>query len=180
MRVVATRPTIAFAGRMWIYLLRHGIAENPTLGQPDEQRALTPQGWERLERASEAWQKLVLKPNTILCSPYLRACETASVLAKASGYDGALQKEDALVPHAQTAQAIAALEGEMLQQTSAVALVGHEPHLGYLLGSLVTGHPRISIPFGRGQLVGLETESTTSLTTTMRFSMRQSLAAKLT
>ena len=86
----------------------------------------------------------------------------------------------ALVPHAQTAQAIAALEGEMLQQTSAVALVGHEPHLGYLLGSLVTGHPRISIPFGRGQLVGLETESTTSLTTTMRFSMRQSLAAKLT
>ena len=34
---------------MWIYLLRHGIAEEPKVGQADEDRALTKQGRERLD-----------------------------------------------------------------------------------------------------------------------------------
>ena len=165
---------------MWIYLLRHGIAEEPAVGKSDDQRVLTPEGWDRLEAASKAWQRLAVKPDHILTSPLVRARETASVLAKAVGYGGTLREEESLVPHASTTQTITMLEGEMLSQTTAIALVGHEPHLGYLLGSLLTGHARISIPFGRGQLVGLTTESPTSLTTALRFSIDQSLAAKLT
>jgi len=164
---------------MWIYLLRHGIAENPGSGQPDEQRVLTPEGRDRLELASKAWQKLVPTPALILTSPFARARETASILAKAVGFGGELRQEGALVPHAKTEQTITVVEGELLSQTASVALVGHEPHLGYLLGSLLTGHPNISIPFGRGMLVGLETESMTNLTTILRFSLGQKLAARL-
>lgn len=179
-RVVATRSTIAFAGNMWIYLLRHGIAEDSRSGQPDEQRALTQEGWDRLEIAAKTWQKLVPTPELVLTSPLLRARETAQVLAKAVGFAGELRHEDTLVPHVRPEQTITVLEAELLSQTASLAVVGHEPHLGYLLGSLLTGHPHISIPFQRGSLVGVETESTSNLIAGLRFSLGQKLCAKLT
>lgn len=150
------------------------------MGQPDEQRALTQEGWDRLEIAAKAWQKLIPTPQWILTSPFLRARETASVLARAVAFRGDLRHDDSLVPHARPEQTITVLEGELLSQTASVAVVGHEPHLGYLLGSLLTGHPRISIPFQRGSLVGVETESTSNLIAGLRFSLGQKPAAKLT
>lgn len=165
---------------MWIYLLRHGIAEDPAPGQPDEQRALTPEGLHRLENAGKAWQKLVPTPQLVLTSPYLRARQTASLFAKAVDYEGELRHEDALVPHGQPEQVITVLEGELLSRTESVAVIGHEPHLGYLLGSLLTGHSRLSVPFGRGMLTAVETTSPSNVVTRLRFSLTQKLAARLT
>ena len=163
---------------MWIYLLRHGIADDPGLGS-DEERRITDEGLARLTAAAISWQKLVPTPQMVLTSPYRRARETAGVFAEAVGYQGELRDDARLVPHGSTAETLALLEGELLSQTQSVALVGHEPHLGYLLGSLLTGHAHLSVPLGRGMLVGLETESTTNVIAGLRFSLTQTAAGKI-
>ncbi|MFT4515605.1 MAG: phosphohistidine phosphatase [Planctomycetota bacterium] len=164
---------------MWIYLLRHGIAEDPSLGSADEDRRLTDEGVERLTRAGKTWQKLMVAPELVLTSPYRRARETAAMFAKAVGYGGELRDEAKLVPHGRTDETLVLLEGLLLAQTASVALIGHEPNLGYLLGSLLTGHSHLSMPLKRGMLVGLETESTTNVICGLRFSMTQRIAAQL-
>ncbi|MEZ6036763.1 MAG: phosphohistidine phosphatase SixA [Planctomycetota bacterium] len=165
---------------MWIYLLRHGIAEDPQPGQSDDERALTEQGWRRLRRAAPAWSRLVGGIDVLVSSPLRRARETATVLAEAGGFRGELRIDEGLVPGAAPALALAMLEAELLSGTDSVAVVGHEPHLGYLLGTLLTGHPRVTVPFKKGMLVGLEATSPTSLATGLRFTLTQKAAARLT
>lgn len=164
---------------MWIYLLRHGIAEEPQHGVSDEQRALTDIGKDRLQKASNTWQTLVTQPDAVFASPLVRAKETAAIFSEAVGFGGEFTETDALVPHAQPALAMAFLEGELLSKADSVAIVGHEPHLGYLLGNLLTGHPRISIPLKKGMLVGLQAESPSNLVVGLRFSLTQKFAGRL-
>jgi phosphohistidine phosphatase SixA len=61
-----------------IYLLRHGIAENST---PDSDRALTPEGREKLRRVLARARDADVAPSLILSSPYRRALETAEIAA---------------------------------------------------------------------------------------------------
>ena len=91
-----------------------------------------------------------------------------------------LEIDDALTPGADPSRALTALEGEMLSRTDSVAVVGHEPHLGYLLGALLTGHPRQSIPLKKGMLVGLQVEGATTILAGLRFSLSTKAAAQLT
>lgn len=165
---------------MWIYLLRHGVAEDHRPDLPDEDRALTDEGRRRLRRAGKAWQKLLSAPALVVTSPLLRARQTTEELVAALGDPGELRVDAGLVPGAPLHAALTLLEAELLSGTESVALVGHEPHLGYLLGSLLTAHPRQSVPLKKGMLVGLQTESTTSLVTGLRFSLSQKAAARLT
>lgn len=164
---------------MLIYLLRHGIAEDPAAGQGDHERALTDEGWKRLRRAATAWRKLCEPPAVVFVSPLRRAQETASVLQEAVRGTGELRTEQALVPGAAAATALKLLEAEHLSGTKCVALVGHEPHLGYLLGLLLTGHPRLAIPLKKGMLVAVETESTASMVAGLRWALTQRAAAAL-
>lgn len=165
---------------MWIYLLRHGIAEDHRPGLADEDRALTDVGRQRLERAGAAWRELVPTPDIVVTSPLKRARQTADAFVAAVGFDADVRVDEGLVPGARTADAVTLLEGELLSRTGSVALIGHEPHLGYLLGSLVSGDPRLSIPLKKGMLVGLQTESTTTLVAGLRFALSQKAAARLT
>ena len=71
------------------------------------------------------------------------------------------------------------LEAEALAGCPSIAVVGHEPHLGYLLGLLVTGHPRQPIPLKKGMLVGVETLSSASLVGNLRFALSQRAAGAL-
>jgi phosphohistidine phosphatase len=164
---------------MLIYLLRHGIAEDPAAGQGDHERALTDEGWKRLRRAAPAWRQLCEVPAVVFVSPLRRAQETASVLQEALRGAGELRTEPALVPGASTSVIMRLLEAEQFAGTKCVALVGHEPHLGYLLGGLLTGHPRLAIPLKKGMLVAVETESTASLVAGLRWSLTQRAAAAL-
>ncbi len=163
---------------MHIYLLRHGIAEDMAPGG-DAERALTDEGWKRLRRAAPAWQALLEPPAVVFASPLRRAQETATVFAEAVRFRGELRIEAALTPDAPPALATALLEAEALSGTQSVAMVGHEPHLGYLLGLLLTGHPRQPIPFKKGMLVAVETASAASLIAGLRLTLTQRAAARL-
>jgi phosphohistidine phosphatase len=165
---------------MHIYLLRHGIAEDagPTVAEPD--RALTEEGWKRLRRAALAWRSLVVTPDVIMVSPLRRAQETAQVFAEAVRFRGELRTDNSLIPSAPASLALSLIEVEALSQTKGVAVIGHEPNLGYLLGTLITGHPRLPIPLKKGMLVGVDTESTTGLVASLRFALSSKAAADLT
>ena len=68
---------------MNLYLLRHGIAVEP--GTPDYEidadRPLTSKGGERMRDIAGAMQALELSFDCILTSPYLRARQTAEIVA---------------------------------------------------------------------------------------------------
>ena len=164
---------------MLIYLLRHGIAEDGGDGLRDAERALTEEGWKKLRKAADAWRRIVEPPQVVFSSPLRRAKETAAVLVEALGIAPELRIEDALVPSAPAAVAMSLLEAEQHSGTTSVAVVGHEPHLGYLLGLLLTGHPRLPIPLKKGMLVAVETESAASLIAGLRFALTQRAAGAL-
>lgn len=164
---------------MDIYLLRHGIAEDAGPGMADHDRALTDEGWKRLRKAAVAWRTLVPTPAVVMVSPLRRALQTAEVFAEAVSFTGELRVADALVPNGAPSVALSMLEAESLSQTPAVAVIGHEPHLGYLLGALLTGHPRQSVPLKKGMLVAIETESSASMLGTLRFALSQKVAAQI-
>ena len=164
---------------MLIYLLRHGIAEDAGPGGRDHDRKLTDEGWKRLQRAAPAWRKVCEPPQVVFVSPLRRAQETATVLVDTIGKGAELRTEPALAPEVGAQVAMALLEAEQHSGTRCVAMVGHEPHLGYLLGLLLTGHPRQPVPFKKGMLVGVETESSASLIAGLRFVLSQRAAGEL-
>lgn len=164
---------------MHIHLLRHGIAEDGVPGGDDGARALTDEGKKRLRKAAAAWRALVAPPDVVWTSPLLRAQQTCAIFCDAIGFGGEVQVCADLVPEAAPSRALALLEGEALSGTGSVALIGHEPHLGYLLGLLLTGQGRMPVPFKKGMLVGVETASPTSLVGQLRFALTQKLAGEL-
>ncbi|MFY9342522.1 MAG: phosphohistidine phosphatase SixA [Planctomycetota bacterium] len=165
---------------MHIYLLRHGIAEDGSATVPDHARALTEEGWKRLRNAAPTWATLVPAPDVVLVSPLRRARETAQVFVEAVGFRGEVRIAEALLPNGAPSVAVSMLEAEALSGTKAVALVGHEPHLGYLAGVLLTGHPRQTVPLKKGMLIAVETESTASMVAVLRFALSQRIAGELT
>ncbi|MFO1076659.1 MAG: phosphohistidine phosphatase SixA [Planctomycetota bacterium] len=163
---------------MWIHLLRHGRAEEG-FGKPDEQRALTPEGWQKLRASAPTWRRLVVPLQVAFVSPLRRAQETASVLLENVGGDPEVRIDGSLAPHGDAAETLARLLDERRTGTESVAAVGHEPHLGTLLGLLLTGRPSHAIPFKKGMLVAVELRSTASAIAELRWSLTQRAAAEL-
>ena len=163
---------------MWIYLLRHGRAEEG-FGMVDEQRALTPEGWEKLRAAAPVWQRLMEPLELALVSPLRRAQETASVLLEAMTGETEVRTAAVLAPHGDPNDALAMVLDAVRAGTGAAAIVGHEPHLGSLLGLLLTGSPRHAIPLKKGMLVAVELPNTASAIGELRWSLTQRAAAAL-
>ena len=150
---------------MQVLLMRHGEAVDAVgTSMSDEERPLTRNGREELERACRAYATLVAPPDRLLHSPLLRACQSAELLVEALGVDASrVETNEALVPAARPNQILDALQGEVMSGTSCVALVGHEPHLGSLLGLLLTGTEHYALPLRKGMLVRVDIDAPQSL-----------------
>jgi phosphohistidine phosphatase len=162
---------------MRIHLLRHGIAEDRAATGNDHDRALTEEGWRRLRKAIRTWRALVPRPDQVWVSPLLRAQQTAEVLCAALDAPAA-RVEPCLSPESGCQTAAHLLEAEQLAGVGSIVLVGHEPHLGHLLGLLLTGQRHQPIPLKKGMLVGVETHSPASLLAELRFALSQRAAAE--
>src|SRR5205823_3949413 len=88
------------AGIMNIYLLRHGIAVDPSApGFPkDADRPLTPKGRRRLRQIAGAMGALKISFDVILSSPYVRAQQTAELVTKILKRRKKLKFTDELTP----------------------------------------------------------------------------------
>lgn len=125
---------------MRIILFRHGpAASRDAVRWPDDaRRPLTGQGAKRTAAAARGLARIERGIGLIASSPLVRADETARILAEACGLDGH-ETTDALVPGRSFRKALEWLEAH--RDAGDVVLVGHEPDLGKLAGTLVFGAP---------------------------------------
>ena len=119
-----------------IALVRHGIAaghDDPRYPQ-DADRPLTKDGVQKTRAAAAGMRTLGLAPRCIVSSPYVRARETAEILAEALGCDAdTLQIDDVFTPETAAEAAWRRLLEIARTGTDATALtiqVGHQPQMG--------------------------------------------------
>ena len=134
---------------MELFLIRHAIAAPRSLTLPDAERPLTRQGRERFAQAVAGMQRLGIRLRQVHHSPWLRAVETAALLAP-------VLQGDLLATQTLARPPAAALLDE-IDQTPA-ALVGHEPWMSDLLAWLLAGSPTAGAMFAfkKGGVAWLE------------------------
>ena len=142
---------------MNIYLLRHGIAAEPgALGiKTDAERPLIPKGEQRLREAAAAMDKMGLSFDEVISSPYLRAKQTAEIVAKYFKLQKNLMFLDDLIPGGNPQALIRQLNG-LKPAPENILLVGHEPYLSRLIALLSSGSPTATIEMKKGGLCKLE------------------------
>lgn len=125
-----------------LVLLRHAQAGDPVrfalTGQGDHLRPLTDRGVERMTDAAAGLASQFDDTPRIVSSPYLRARQTADILAEALGVE-VMEESSLLTPDADPLAL-----GPWLTEHSGgptLVLVGHEPHLSGLCGWLLCGQP---------------------------------------
>jgi phosphohistidine phosphatase len=138
---------------MQIYLLRHGIAEDARPGQADADRALTPEGRDKLRRVLKRARAADVLPALILSSPLKRALETAKIAAETLKYDGEIVRTRALEPEAPPEHAWDEIRAR--RDVSAILLAGHEPHMSNMLAFLLDC-PSLQVEFKKGALARVD------------------------
>lgn len=142
---------------MVLYVLRHAEAVAANDNLPDEWRYLTEKGAKSVVKVSRDMPRYGRKPRLIISSPLVRAVQTAQIAAayacrrsemiisgslRADGDLGELQ--DLLRSHAKAKR---------------VMVVGHEPHLGSLVASLLQKESTIQLTKGGCVALELDTEA---------------------
>ena len=115
---------------MELFLLRHGPAvEGGTRGfEDDAARPLTPRGRRQLRKTAGAIRKLEPDLDLILSSPFLRAKQTAEIVAAGLKLKKRLKFSNALAPGGQPAILLRQL-ARLKPVPEKILLVGHEPDL---------------------------------------------------
>lgn len=131
---------------MQVVLFRHGIAEDREIfagrGLPDSERPLTGKGGRRTRQAARGLACLLPALDAIGTSPYLRARQTADIVAGVYEEAGRVPERetiDAMRPGGELMEVRRSLERELNRDV--VALVGHEPDLSELMAWFTTGRP---------------------------------------
>lgn len=141
---------------MNLVIIRHGPAGDPEewerKGRDDRLRPLTPEGRKEMQRVAAGLARLVPKIGVLATSPLVRAAETAEIVAKEC--DSETVSLETLAPDRDPEEVVRWLREQPAEQT--VALVGHEPHLGLLVGYLLTGTPRSFVDLKKGGACRLE------------------------
>jgi phosphohistidine phosphatase len=146
---------------MNLYLLRHGLAaERAPHSTKDADRPLTPKGKRKLWLVAEAMEALELSFDRILSSPYVRARQTAEIVAEAFNARPRLEFTDTLTPHGNSKHLVELLL-HIEPQPQNILLVGHEPYLSELISLLLAGDTRLAVEMKKAALCHLTAGSLT-------------------
>ena len=110
---------------MRLFIVRHAEAAP---GDPDALRPLTAAGRDVARAVGE--QLAAKRPDAVLCSPLLRARETASLIARPAGLEP--EADDRLAPGATAAEVRELTEG----RGDTVVIVGHQPDCSEIVAEL--------------------------------------------
>jgi len=138
---------------MEIYILRHGVAEEPQAGQPDSERVLTADGRKKLRNVLRAAGSAGVAPALILSSPYKRALQTAQLAAEILGYKDEIVRTSALEPNS-SPKAVWD-EIRVHKDQAGILLAGHEPLFSRLMAYLL-GSQELQVDFKKGALACIE------------------------
>ena len=135
---------------MNLYIVRHAIAvERGTPGyEDDSKRPLTDNGRKKMKKIVQGLHQLDIKFDMILSSPYMRARDTAKILASEFKLKDQLNFSDNLIPPGN----FEALIDEIHEKynVESLVLVGHEPMLSQFISWLTTGNTDMKINFKKG------------------------------
>lgn len=120
---------------MILYLVRHGIAidrDDPAC-PAEAERYLTQEGVQRTREAARGIRRLVDRPGTLLSSPYVRARQTAEIVAKELGIAAErIVTTTALLPEAAPAKLFRELGS---YADSDVMAFGHAPNVDEVIAA---------------------------------------------
>jgi phosphohistidine phosphatase len=142
-----------------LLVIRHAIAEEredfARSGRDDSERPLTDEGREKMRRNAEALRRLVPSLDLLASSPYVRARQTAELVAEA--YERATDRiavVESLTPEAPLER----FQSWVQRQSKArvIAVVGHEPQLGMLVTWLMSGLRESRVELKKGGACLLE------------------------
>ena len=143
---------------MDLYILRHAIAEERTASSgADSDRCLTPVGAKKMRRIAAGMKASKLGFDLILSSPFVRAKETAQIVADVFDLTKQLEFSPQLAPDGNPADLISELNKEHRGKKS-VLLVGHEPYLSRLVSLLISGDTGLLIELKKGGACKLSVE----------------------
>jgi phosphohistidine phosphatase len=144
---------------MQLLVIRHAIAEDrdtfASSGRDDSERPLTAAGRDKMRRAVAGLRRVVPTIDLLASSPYVRAIQTAEVVAAEYGIDE-IKKVDALVPDAPLQRFLTWFQRKATADV--IAIVGHEPHLGQLVTWLISGLRESRVEMKKGGACLLEFE----------------------
>lgn len=130
---------------MQLYIVRHGIAidrEDPRC-PPDPERYLTEEGVEKTKAVAGGLAALGVSGDLFLTSPYVRAVQTAEIVASTLGYPKQkIRRTDSLLPGSEPSLLFRELATD--KQASSVFLFGHAPHLDDLIASAVGARKHVT------------------------------------
>ena len=120
---------------MRIYLVRHGESVDRIPGMPDSARHLSARGRVEFRGMAHRFRDAGALPTRIFTSPFVRAVQTAEILAETLRYDGEVAVAAQLSPGFDLEGLNAVLDGSPGEPE--IAFVGHEPDLGAVLSRLL-------------------------------------------
>ena len=139
---------------MDLFFLRHGeAAEKGVSGvSKDSERPLTREGMDQILEMARGMKAMDLFFDWILSSPFVRARQTAEIVAEVFKTQDLLEETQNLVIGADPEELIREV-GTRFEKS--VLLVGHEPFLSRLISVLVGGESGLSIVMKKGGLCKL-------------------------
>jgi phosphohistidine phosphatase len=143
---------------MNLYIVRHAIAvENGTPGyEDDSQRPLTDTGIKKMKKIAKGLRQLDVGFDVVLTSPYVRARDTAKILAKEYGIKDKVAFTDNLIPPGDFEKLIQEIQTSY--NVDNLALVGHEPMLSQFISWLTAGDNDSKITLKKGGVAYLVAE----------------------
>jgi len=143
---------------MNLYIIRHAIAvDEGTPEYQDNERPLTDKGRKKMRQIAKGMRNLGVDLDLILSSPYVRAKETAEVLAEVFKIKSDIAFSDNLIPMGDPDVLIAEIN-EKHGTSNTIALVGHEPQLTALMSMLVADNAVIDMTLKKGGVCRLSAD----------------------
>lgn len=143
---------------MILYILRHAIAKDRARWtKADADRPLTAEGIRKFKKCTRGLKELGITFDVILSSPYRRAYDTATLVAKA--YKCAEPRILKSLASDGDPQALIRYLTQNHRSWERLLIVGHEPYLSRLIGTLIAGDARAGIELKKGGLCSLESDA---------------------
>lgn len=142
---------------MKLIFVRHGLAGDKAKyvlsGKPDPGRPLTAKGVRKMKKAAAGLKKITGGADAVVSSPYLRAVQTAEILARKLGVKKP-GKTVSLAPVGRLTDLLTYLR--RYPAGAAIVLAGHEPHLGNIISQFLRGAGEAFVSLGKGGACMLE------------------------
>jgi phosphohistidine phosphatase len=135
---------------MNLYIIRHAIAvdEGTSDYESDSERPLTDKGRKKMRQIAKGLRNLGVEFDLILSSPYVRARETAEILADVFKMKKKIVFSDNLIPMGNPELLITEINEKY--SVDSMVVVGHEPHLSTLVGLFAAENGKIDITLKKG------------------------------